>query len=60
VFVERTQAKGGAVAAHQVHATLAQLMKGILYPGSNVFFAVRECANLSGMSSRGASKGADD
>ena len=44
MFVGRTQAqtKGAAAApAPQVHATLAQLMKGILYPSSNVFFSAQ-------------------
>ena len=32
------QTKGGSAPARQVPATLAQLMKGILYPSSNVIF----------------------
>src|SRR5579864_7986782 len=37
------QTKGGGTAtpAPQIHATLAQLMKGIIYPASNVIFAAQ-------------------
>jgi hypothetical protein len=38
LFVEVSQAQAPAF---QVHATLAQLMKGILYPSSNVIFAAQ-------------------
>jgi len=35
------QAKGAAAPARQTPATLAQLMKGILYPSSNIVFAAQ-------------------
>jgi hypothetical protein len=36
------QTQGGhAAPAPQMHATLAQLMKGIIYPSSNVFFSAQ-------------------
>src|SRR5580698_10468926 len=35
------QTKGGAVPTVQIYATLAQLMKGIIYPSANVFFAAQ-------------------
>jgi hypothetical protein len=44
VFVQHTHAQsnsGGVAAVPRIHATLAQLMKGILYPGANVFLFVQ-------------------
>jgi cytochrome c556 len=37
----RAAARSAAAPAFQVHATLAQLMKGILFPSSNVVFAAQ-------------------
>lgn len=37
----RAAGRGGATPAFQVHATLAQLMKGTLFPSANVVFAAQ-------------------